>query len=81
MRKKFAALLMSVLLALTGCSGGSIYSNYRDIAQLLVVRTMGFDSSDSGGVTLSVAGRAAECPRNTVRGSFRRCAFARTRPP
>lgn len=51
MRKKFAALLMSVLLALTGCSGGSIYSNYRDIAQLLVVRTMGFDSSDSGGET------------------------------
>ncbi len=79
MRKKIAALLMSVLLALTGCSGGSIYSNYRDIAQLLVVRTMGFDSSDDGGVTLSVAAEGSGLSGEYGEGQFsplRLCADA-----
>lgn len=79
MRKKFAALLMSVLLALTGCTGGSIYSNYRDIAQLLVVRTMGFDSSDGGGVTLSVAAEGSGVSEEYGEGQFsplRLCADA-----
>lgn len=79
MRKKIAALLMSALLALTGCSGGSIYSNYRDIAQLLVVRTMGFDSSDDGGVTLSVAAEGSGLSGEYGEGQFsplRLCADA-----
>ncbi len=49
-----AVLALSLLLTASGCSGGSIYSNYRDIAELLVVQTLGFDLR-SGKVRLSVA--------------------------
>lgn len=54
--KKFIAALCALSLALTasGCSGGSIYSNYRDIAELMVVQTLGFDLTD-GGVRISVS--------------------------
>ena len=41
-----AALALAVLL--TGCSGGSIYSNYRELEQLMVIQTMGFDWADNG---------------------------------
>lgn len=48
--KKIIAAVCALSLAVTasGCSGGSIYSNYRDIADLLVVQTLGFDLTDSG---------------------------------
>ena len=49
-----AACALSLLLMASGCSGGSIYSNYRDIAELLVIQTLGFDLAD-GGVRLSVS--------------------------
>ena len=54
--KKLIAAVCALRLALTasGCSGGSIYSNYRDIAELLVIQTLGFDLSDAG-VRLSVS--------------------------
>lgn len=54
--KKLTAVLCALSLMLTapGCSGGSIYSNYRDIAELLVIQTLGFDLSDAG-VRLSVS--------------------------
>ena len=54
--KKFIAALcaLSLMLTASGCSGGSIYSNYRDIAELLVIPTLGFDLSDAG-VRLSVS--------------------------
>ena len=54
--KKFIAALcaLSLILTASGCSGGSIYSNYRDIAELLVIQTLGFDLSDAG-VRLSVS--------------------------
>lgn len=54
--KKFIAALcaLSLMLTSSGCSGGSIYSNYRDIAELLVIQTLGFDLSDAG-VRLSVS--------------------------
>lgn len=54
--KKFIAVLcaLSLMLTASGCSGGSIYSNYRDIAELLVIQTLGFDLSDAG-VRLSVS--------------------------
>ena len=55
MRKFIAALCaLSLMLTASGCSGGSIYSNYRDIAELLVIQTLGFDLSDAG-VRLSVS--------------------------
>lgn len=54
--KKLIAAVCALSLALTasGCSGGSIYSNYRDISELLVIQTLGFDLSDAG-VRLSVS--------------------------
>ena len=55
MTKFIAALCaLSLMLTASGCSGGSIYSNYRDIAELLVIQTLGFDLSDAG-VRLSVS--------------------------
>lgn len=47
-----AVLLLAALL--TGCSGGSIYSNYRELEQLMVIQTMGFDWAP-GGVRLSAS--------------------------
>lgn len=57
MRKRLisAALALSVLLTASGCSGGSIYSNYRDIAELLVIQTVGFDLNPDGSVRISVS--------------------------
>ena len=34
--------LILCLATLTGCSGGSLYSNYRELEQLTVIETMGF---------------------------------------
>ena len=47
--------LILCLAALTGCSGGSLYSNYRELEQLTVIQTMGFDSLGGGRVMLSVS--------------------------
>ena len=56
MRKLIAILCaLGVAVLSTGCSGGSIYSNYRDIAELMIVQTLGFDSMPDGGVTVSVS--------------------------
>lgn len=49
-----AALCLSLL---TGCSSGSIYSNYRETEQLMVVQTMGFDKAPKGfSVSVSAGG-------------------------
>ena len=55
--KRFLSLLitMCALPALSGCS--SIYSNYREIQQLMVVQTMGIDR-EKGGVQVSMAATA-----------------------
>ena len=55
--KRFLSLLiiMCALPALSGCS--SIYSNYREIQQLMVVQTMGIDR-EKGGVQVSMAAAA-----------------------
>ena len=55
--KRFLSLLiiMCALPALSGCS--SIYSNYREIQQLMVVQTMGIDREKSG-VQVSMAAAA-----------------------
>lgn len=58
MRLRNAAVCLLCLALLTGCSTGSIYSNYREIERLLVVQTVGVDLSDNGKTILSVcAGR------------------------
>lgn len=55
--KRFLSLLiiMCALPALSGCS--SIYSNYREIQQLMVIQTMGIDR-EKGGVQVSMAAAA-----------------------
>lgn len=55
--KRFLSLLIIVcaLPTLSGCS--SIYSNYREIQQLMVVQTMGIDR-EKGGVQVSMAAAA-----------------------
>lgn len=40
--------LVCLAALLGGCSGGSIYSNYREIEQLMVIQTMGFDFTETG---------------------------------
>ena len=54
---RFLSLLITrcALPALSGCS--SIYSNYREIQQLMVVQTMGIDR-EKGGVQVSMAAAA-----------------------
>ncbi|MDO4816728.1 MAG: Ger(x)C family spore germination C-terminal domain-containing protein [Bacillota bacterium] len=53
--KCIGAVLCLSLLA--GCSSGSIYSNYRETEQLMVVQTMGFDESPKGfSVSVSTGG-------------------------
>ena len=53
--KKLICFICAVsLILLSGCSGGSIYTNYREIEQLMVIQTMGFDKSPDG-ITLSVS--------------------------
>ena len=54
---------------LSGCSGGSLYSNYREVEQLSVIETMGFDTSPQG-VVLSVSSGAP------VGGSTQTCLTA-----
>ena len=54
MKKLICFICAASLVLLSGCSGGSIYTNYREIEQLMVIQTMGFDKSPDG-ITLSVS--------------------------
>ena len=65
--KSLLCLLLCLPLLLTGCTGtGGIYSNYRDIEELLLVETMGLDFDETG-VTLSVSsGNAPANPAPSV---------------
>lgn len=66
-----AALCLSLVFPASGCSGGSIYSNYRDIAELTVVRTLGFDLTPEGAARISAAAEdsSGEGGREPVRVS------------
>ena len=56
--KRFLSLLIIIICSLPSPSGcGSIYSNYREIQQLMVVQTMGIDR-EKGGVQVSMAAAA-----------------------
>ena len=54
MKKLICLICAASLFLLSGCSGGSIYTNYREVEQLMVIQTIGFDK-DSRGITLSVS--------------------------
>lgn len=56
MKRFFSLLLSAALLALTGCgSSGTVWSNYRELEQMLLIRTLGVDGGDAL-LTLSVCG-------------------------
>lgn len=56
MKKLFAVILcLALLVSLSGC--GSIYENYKEIEDLLVLQTMGLDKA-AGGLRLSLASAA-----------------------
>ena len=56
--RKIIPLIIIVSLLLTGC-GSSVYSNYRDVEQLQLIRTVGIDVPEDGqGVILSVSSGA-----------------------
>lgn len=66
MKKALAALLILSFALCSGCKArGGIYTNYRDIAELLVVQTMGLDA-DKGGITVSVSAGSDEEDEKTV---------------
>jgi len=53
------------MLFVSGCSGTTILSNYREVEDLELVRTVGVDLYETGGVTLTVgtASSASDPPR------------------
>ena len=61
MKKLTALILCSAILLLSGCGGGSIYSNYREIEELTVIRTLGIDVTGAG-CTVSAATGTGSTP-------------------
>lgn len=55
--KRLISLLLALSMALGASACGSVYSDYREIEQLLVIETMGVDYTEDG-VTLSLASAA-----------------------
>lgn len=55
--KQFIALVLALsLTVLSGCAGtGSVYTNYREIEQMMLIRTLGFDRTD-GQLRTSISG-------------------------
>lgn len=56
-------LIAAMLPSLSAC--GSVYTNYREMEQLLVLQTMGLDRAAEGGITLSLASSAASGRRKS----------------
>lgn len=66
MKRKVSTICISLSLSLSLSGCGSIYSNYREIEQLLVIETMGFDQRP-GGVEISLAAGISPGSREPVR--------------
>ena len=64
--KRILSILLAAASALSLCGCGSIYSNYKEIEQLLVIQTMGLDTQ-RGGVLLSLASASDRNTGNTAR--------------
>lgn len=55
-RRAAVAAAVTAAMLLGGCSSGSIYTNYREIEQLRLIQTVGFDGAGGGeGVTLTLS--------------------------
>lgn len=66
MRRLISVLLvLSMLPSLTSCA--SVYSNYREMEELLVIRTMGLDAAEAGIVLSLASGADNERGRAPVR--------------
>ena len=60
MKRAFTILYIICMLSLSACKAGGIYTNYKEVEQLQLVRIMGFDRADNGEQQLTVAsGKAA----------------------
>lgn len=57
--KKLVCLIIAVAAAVNLSACGSVYSNYREMEQLLVLQTLGIDRAEGGGVVLSLSSTAA----------------------
>lgn len=69
MRRFFASLLIAAsFLSLSGCTL-SVYNNYHELERLQVIETVGFDSTEDGGVTLSVSAGRDASGRKPLRAS------------
>ena len=70
--KRFLSLLIIICFIPAFCGCGSIYANYREIQQLMVVQTMGIDR-EKGGIQVSLAAAAeaagSEPRRMTAQGA------------
>ena len=53
--RRVIPLMLGCVLLLSGCGGGSIYTNFREVEHLLPVQTLGIDSSGEG-LRLSISG-------------------------
>ena len=59
MKRIFKCMIPLLCLSLvTGCSGG-IYTNYRELDELMIVQTMGFDSAKDGFTVSATTGKGA----------------------
>lgn len=70
--KKIRALIIivcaAILMSLSGCS--SVSYGYRDISELQVIQTIGFDPAPDGGETVSVSSGEGETDQEPVRMSI-----------
>lgn len=61
--KRLICILLALALIPQLCACSTVYTNYREMEQLLVLQTMGLDYADGGGVVLSLASGAASGKR------------------
>ena len=68
--RRALAVMLSVLtfLPISGCTL-SVYNNYRGLERLQVIETVGLDSAEDGGVTLSISAGRGASGREPVRAS------------
>lgn len=68
--RRALAVMLSVLtfLPISGCTL-SVYNNYRGLERLQVIETVGLDSAEDGGVTLSISAGRDASGREPVRAS------------
>lgn len=71
--KRLIAIILTLALSLSLCGCGSLYTNYREMEQLLVLQTMGLDSERQGLIislaSAAEAGSGGSPTRLQIKGS------------